>query len=228
MKARDVMVSPVITVAQTATVRDAARTLIEHGISAVPVVDQANAIVGIVSEADLLHRAEAGTERRRSWLLRAFTAGETLAADFAQSHARKVADIMTRAVITATPDTPLHEIAALMERHAVKRVPIVANGALVGIVSRANLVQAVASSGKELDVPPSDKAIRDAILAQLKAQPWAHTGLLNVTVTDGVVDLWGFSTSEAERKAIRVAAECAPGVCAVNDNLVTHHRLEGY
>lgn len=227
MKARDVMVSPVVTVKHSATVQDVATTLLERKISAVPVVDQADKVIGMVSEADLLHRVEAGTERRRSWLLRAFSA-ETVAADFVKARSRKVTDIMTPAVIAVTPDTPLYEIAALLERHRIKRVPVIADGKLVGIVSRANLVQAVASAGKQLGTPPSDKAIRDAILAQLKAQPWAHSGLLNVTVTEGVVDLWGFSTSEAERKAIRVAAESAPGVCKVNDNLLTATRLEGY
>jgi CBS-domain-containing membrane protein len=228
MKARDVMVSPVITVPQSTTVREVATMLFERGISAVPVVDEKDRLVGIVSEGDLLHRAETGTERRRSWWLRALSGDEVLADDYVKSHARKVADIMTRKVITAAPDTDLHEIATMMEKHAIKRVPIVWDGKLVGIVSRANLVQAVASARKRQEAPLSDKVIRDKLLAHLQSQPWAHTGLLNITVTDGVVDLWGFSNSEAERKAIRVAAECAPGVAAVNDNLVTRQIPSGY
>ena len=227
MKARDVMVSPVVTVSQSATVRDTAKTLVERGISAVPVVDPQGKVVGIVSESDLLHRVEAGTERRRSWWLRAVADEELLAADYVKAHAGKVADIMTHAVVTATPDTPLHEIAMLMERRSIKRVPILANGELVGIVSRANLVQAVASARADLEVPLSDKTIRDRLLAQLNGQRWAHTGWLNVTVTNGIVDLWGFSSSDAERRAIRVAAEGAPGVSAVNDHLVTRE-LRGW
>jgi CBS domain-containing protein len=128
---------------------------------------------------------------------------------------------MTRNVITTEPDTPLHEIAALLEKNSIKRVPVVENGQIVGIVSRANLIQAVASVRKSLDSPLSDGAIRDNLLAHLKHQAWAHTSLLNITVTNGVVDLWGYSDSDAERKAIRVAAETANGVSAVNDNLVT-------
>jgi osmotically-inducible protein OsmY len=101
------------------------------------------------------------------------------------------------------------------------------NGHLVGIISRANLVQAVASTRAGMDASPSDSAIRDKLLAHLKTQPWAHTGLLNITVTDGIVDLWGLTGSDVERKAIRVAAECAPGVHAVNDHLV-RRQLQGW
>lgn len=220
MKARDLMVSPVVTVQQSATVGETAKTLVERGISAVPVVNPQGKMVGIVSESDLLHRVEAGTERRRPRWLQAIAADESLAADYVKAHGRKVTDVMTRDVVTATPDTPLHEIAMSMERHAIKRIPILANGELVGIVSRANLVQAVASARADLEVPVSDKAIRDRLLAELNAQQWAHTGLLNVTVTNGIVDLWGFTSSDVERSAVRVAAERAPGVTAVNDHLV--------
>ena len=220
MKARDVMVSPVISVKPSCTVKEVAKTLLERRISAVPVVDDSGKLAGIVSEGDLMHRAEIGTQRRHSWWLRVLTGDDALAAEYTKAHARTVADVMTRDVITASPDTPLHEIAALLERHSIKRVPIVGDGQLLGIVSRANLLQALASSRKPLDINLSDTAIRDRILAHLNNQPWAHTLLLNVTVNGGVVDLWGITGSDAERKAIRVAAESAPGVTAVNDHLV--------
>ena len=220
MKARDVMVSPVISVKPSCTVKEVAKTLLERRISAVPVVDDTGKLAGIVSEGDLMHRAEIGTQRRHSWWLRVLTGDDALAAEYTKAHARTVAGVMTRDVITASPDTPLHEIAALLERHSIKRVPIVRDGALLGIVSRANLLQALASSHKDLDIQLSDTAIRDRILAHLNNQPWAHTLLLNVTVNGGVVDLWGITGSDAERKAIRVAAESAPGVTAVNDHLV--------
>jgi CBS-domain-containing membrane protein len=221
MKARDVMVFPVITVKPSSSVKEVATTLLERRISAVPVVDDQGKLVGIISEGDLMHRSEAGTERQRSWWLLGWTGDETLAAEYVKAHARKVADVMTRNVITATPETPLHEIAALLERNSIKRVPIVKDGQLVGIVSRANLIQAVASTRKELEIPLSDTTIRDKLLAHLTSQEWAHTSLLNVTVSGGVVNLWGITNSDAERMAIRVAAESAPGVCDVNDNLVT-------
>ena len=220
MKARDVMVSPVISVKPSCTVKEVAKTLLERRISAVPVVDDSGKLAGIVSEGDLMHRAEIGTQRRHSWWLRVLTGDDALAAEYTKAHARTVADVMTRDVITASPDTPLHEIAALLERHSIKRVPIVKDSELVGIVSRANLLQALASSHKDLDIQLSDTTIRDRILAHLNNQPWAHTLLLNVTVNGGVVDLWGITGSDAERKAIRIAAESAPGVTAVNDHLV--------
>jgi len=221
MKARDVMVSPVITVKPSASVRAVAGIFLEQRISAVPVVDDQGRLAGIVSEGDLMHRVEAGTERQRSWWLVGLTRDETLADDYVKAHARSVADVMTRDVITIAPDTPLHEIAALLEKNAIKRVPVVENGQIVGIVSRANLIQAVASARKEPEVPLSDSAIREMLLAQLRRQPWAHTSMLNITVTNGVVDLWGCTDSDAERRAIRVAAEAAQGVSAINDNLVT-------
>ena len=128
---------------------------------------------------------------------------------------------MTSKVITATPETPVHEVAALMETNAIKRVPIVNDGQLVGIVSRANLVQAVASARESpLQVPLSDANIRETLLAHLQQQAWGRPWLLNVLVNDGILDLWGAARSDAERKAIRVAAESVPGVRAVNDNLV--------
>lgn len=221
MKARDVMVSPVITVKPSASVKEVAKLLLERQISAVPVVDDQGKVIGIVSEGDLIRRAETGTERQRSWWLLERTSEETLAAEFAKAHARKVADIMSSPVKTAAPDTPLHEVATLMESNAIKRVPIVKDGQLVGIVSRANLVQAVASARESLvEIPLSDANIRKKLLADLAEQPWGRPWLLNVLVNDGIVDLWGVARSDAERKAIRVAAESIPGVRAVNDHLV--------
>jgi len=220
MHARDVMVSPVITVKSSATVKEVAELLLKKRISAAPVVDDQGKLVGIVSEGDLLHRAEAGTERHRSWWLQGLLGDDVLAAEFIRAHARKVSDIMTKRVITASPETPLHELAGLMEKNAIKRVPILENGQLVGVVSRANLIQAVATARTLLEIPLSDATIRDKILSCLKEQPWAHTSLLNVTVNGGIVDLWGIAESATERRAIKVAAESTPGVRAVNDNMV--------
>jgi predicted transcriptional regulator len=176
--------------------------------------------VGVVSEGDLLHRVEAGTDRRRSWWLQLFTGDTRLASEYIEAHGRKVADVMSRRVITALPDTPLSDIAIRMEKNAINRVPIVdSDGQLVGIVSRANLVQAIATAPRSAEAPVSDTEIRKKLMDKLKAQPWAHTELLTLTVSDGVVNLWGIVTSETERKAIRVAAEEMPGVQAVNDHM---------
>jgi len=221
MKARDVMVSPVITVDENETVRELARLLVTKRISAVPVVDSAGNLVGIVTEADLMHRVEVGTERPYSWWLAFFLGDRTLAADYVKSHATKVRDIMTRDVKVADPETPLHEIADLFEANHIKRVPIVSKGGdIVGIVSRANLIQGISSVRPGLEISQSDTTIRTKLLEELRRQPWAHPHKLNVTVANSVVDLWGFAESDTERQAITVAAEAIPGVVAVNDHLM--------
>jgi len=228
MIAADVMVSNVITVSPETRVAEVAEILLQNRISAVPVVDAAGQIVGIVSEGDLLHRAESGTEIRRSWWLRALTSNEAMAADFVRSHSQNVADVMTRRVVTASPDTPLYEIANLLERHRIKRVPIVKDGKLVGILSRANLLQALASlkpvaSGKA----PGDAMIRDRILAEVQKQPWTHPSLINVIVQDGEVALWGVVSSQSEKDAIRVMAETAPGARTVSDHIIIQRAATG-
>jgi CBS domain-containing protein len=222
MKAADVMVRRVITVDPDASVQQVASVLLKNRISAVPVVGEDGALLGIVSEGDLMRRPEAGTERRRSWWLAFFATNETLAAEFAKSHARRASDVMTRTVVTATPDTPLSEIADLLERNGIKRVPVVKRRKLVGIVSRANLLQALASIGKARTkkTVTDDAAVRDKVIANLEAQPWATSSLINVIVHQGAVELWGVVDSQEVKKAVRVAAEATPGVRAVNDNLM--------
>jgi CBS domain-containing protein len=222
MQARDVMTSHVVTIDANASVRELADLLIKRGVSAVPVVGPRGEIVGIVSEGDLMRRSELGTAKSRPWWLRILAGEYALAADFIKANAKKIGDVMTRDVITAPPDAPLNEIARLMERHGIKRVPIVHGKQLVGIVSRANLVQSFASLQKKphLELSPTDLAIRDRIMTRLESEPWAHTSLLNVLVNDGVVDLWGIVHTAIEKDAVRVAAESTSGVRAVNDNLI--------
>ncbi|MCC6947984.1 MAG: CBS domain-containing protein [Bradyrhizobiaceae bacterium] len=228
MKASDVMTTNVVTVQPDVSVKDVADILVKRGISAVPVVNERAELVGIVSEGDLLHRTETGTVQPRSWWLRLLTNEEVLASRFVKANARKVQDIMTRDVVTVGPDTSLGEIATLLEKKRIKRVPVVKDGKLVGIVSRANLVQALAAAQKDirLAAAPSDAAIRDKLLARLNNEPWAHSSLLNVVVENGVVDLWGIVRSAAEQQAVRVAAETTAGVRQVNDHLIVR-QLEG-
>lgn len=221
MKASDVMTTKVITVPPETTVRAAAELMIQRGISAVPVVGPDGALLGIVSEGDLLRRVESGTERKRARWLEFISNAETLAAEFVKAHGRKVTDVMTRHVKTAEPGTPLVEIADLIERNRIKRVPIVENGKIVGIVSRANLLQALASAKPDLAESKSvdDETLRKTIVDRLWAQTWSRPTLINVIVQKGVVDLWGQVTTEVERKAVRVLAEETPGVRGVNDNI---------
>ena len=230
MRAADVMVTKIISVAPDACVQDVAKALLANGISAVPVVGKGGELLGIVSEGDLIHRAEGGTERRRPWWLEMLTSKVVLADEYVREHARQVTDIMTRNVVTASPDTPLSEIAELLEKHGIKRVPIVKDGKIMGIVSRANLLQALAAvyKGVEAAAAPSDAKIRDSVLARLDAEPWTRPALINVIVQDGTVDLRGIVDSVSEKKAVRVVAEVTPGVRAVNDNLIVRPAASGY
>jgi CBS domain-containing protein len=208
---------------------DVARILLDTRISGVPVVGTDGKLLGIVSEGDLMRRVEAGTGRKRPWWLVMLTDRSVLASEFAKEHSRKVADVMTRSVITAAPDVPLSTIANLLEKNAIKRVPIVQDGKVVGIVSRANLLQALASLSKQAEVvTPDDSNIRDQLLTQLKAEPWTRLSLINVIVQDGTVDLWGIVDNASEKKAVRVAAEVTPGVRAVNNNLIIRPAQAGY
>ena len=220
MKAADVMVSNVITVSPNANVADVARVLLTSRISAVPVVDDEGKLVGIVSEGDLMRRVETDTERRHSWFVEQFSSKRALAADYVKSHSPRIGDIMTREVITASPDTPLSEIASLLENNGIKRVPIIGSGKVVGIVSRANFLQVLASNAEQSPrgATSQDSEIRKSVIDRLNAQPW-RPSMLDVTVEDGIVDLWGFINTEDERKAARVAVELTPGVKFVNDNL---------
>ena len=229
MNAADVMVTNVITVGLDACLQDVAHLLLTNRISAVPVVDSDGKVVGIVSEGDLMRRAEAGTGRRRSWWLSLLTGKEVLAAQYVKEHSRKVADVMTRDVITATPDTPLQDIANILEKNSIKRVPIIKDGKMVGLVSRANLLQALASLRKQIEGgTPNDTKIRETVVQRLNAEPWLRSSLINVIVQDGTVELWGIVDSPTEKKAVRVAAEETPGVRAVNDNLIIRPAGSGF
>jgi len=221
MKAMDVMVRDVVTIGPDASVAEAAKLIAENDVSALPVVDADGRLVGIISEADLMRREEIGTSIHHPWWIEAVTPAATLAAEFTKSHAKRVAEVMSGNVITATEETPLAEIAAILERNRIKRVPITRGHELVGIVSRANLVQALASTGiaadEELDV---SRTIRQEILLRLEQQSWADFGSRNVIVADGEVHLWGLVGSDAERKALIALAEGVPGVTSVIDEMI--------
>jgi CBS domain-containing protein len=222
MKAADVMVSPVITVGPDTTVQEVADILLRNRISAVPVLSQQGKILGIVSEGDLLRRVESGTQRHRSWWLELLSTRFTLQDEYVKSHSRKVTDIMTSDVLTVSPDTPLGDIASVLEKNGIKRVPVVTDGKLVGIVSRANLLQAIATIGKTIKTQGavSDTALREKVVDQLDSVPLARPALVNVIVNDGNIELWGIVESESEKRAARVAAEATPGVGAVVDHLM--------
>jgi CBS domain-containing protein len=226
MRAADVMTPNVITVDPDTSIRDLAKLLSERGISGAPVVDSSGSMVGIVSEGDLLHRTEIGTERherRRSWWLDHFASD--LARDYVKSHGRTVRDIMTRDVATVSEETDLGDVATLLETRRVKRVPVVRDGKVVGIISRSNLVRALgaaAAGSPASGASADDRAIRGRLLAELQQQQWAaKLWPQDVIVSSGVVHLW-FASDEAEetRQAMRVAAENVPGVRGVEEHIV--------
>ena len=223
MKALDVMVRDVVTVKPDDTVAEAVRLLAEHDVSALPVVDDEENVVGVISEADLVHREEIGTDKHRPWWLEAVTPASTLAEEFAKSHGRRVDEVMSTDVVSASEDTPLGEIATLLERHRIKRVPILRSGKLVGVVSRSNLIQALASSK-----PPTssgaggdtDRKIRLELMDRLGDQDWTDFGERNVIVHSGIVHLWGLVGSQDEHKALLALAENVPGVVSVSDEMI--------
>ncbi|MCF4126801.1 CBS domain-containing protein [Methylobacterium sp. SyP6R] len=228
MLARDIMHRDVVTVTPETPLGAIVRLLVEKRFGAVPVTDDDGRLVGIVSEADLLHREELGTERRRNRWLDAFASIETLANAYRGAHGRLARDVMARSVVTAAPETPLHEIVELMERRHIRRVPIVearpdGSERIVGIVTRGDLVRALATlvpaaPAAGTDQALSDRRIRDMLLAELARQPWTDKAEGNVTVLDGVVHLWGAVTNEAEARGLVTAAEGIPGVVAVRDH----------
>lgn len=221
MQARDVMSTPVISVGEDASVVDVARLLLRHGISAVPVLGADGRMLGIVSEGDLVRRVESGTEREPSWWLRMFGDTENQVRDYAKTHGRRVTDVMTRDVTTVSEDTGLAEIAALLERHRIKRVPVMRGNELVGIVSRANLLRGLASSPAQTtssgEAAPSDRALKKRIEDEMR-RAGLDTAFVNVVVADGVAWLWGAVRSESQFDAARIAAETAVGDAAAVQN----------
>jgi CBS domain-containing protein len=228
MNASDVMTVRVVTIEPDATVQTAAKLMLERGVSALPVVDKRGALVGIISEGDLIRRAETGTDRESSWWLTFISGADELAHNFVKSHGTKVSDVMSKDVVVAKPDTPLREVARLLEANRIKRVPVVEGDLIVGVVSRANLLQALASAKPHApSAQPSDTELRDTIVERLSAQSWSHPSLLNPIVTDGVVDLWGMVLSPTERNAVRVLVEETAGVRGVNDHLAVRRIASG-
>ncbi len=220
MKAQDVMVRDVVTVGPDTSVAEAVSLLVEHDTSALPVVDADDNLIGILSEADLLEREELGAEHHHLWWIETLMPASKLAKEFAKSHGKKVSEVMSTDVITATAVTPVPEIAALLERYRIKRVPIVSDGKVVGMVSRSNLIQALASSRPSEPKSGTDHSIRLELLDWLGKQKWTDFGSRNIIVQDGVVHLWGLISSESERKALTALAEGVPGVSDVADEMI--------
>jgi len=221
MKAVDVMTRNVVSVKPDATVLQAARVMLQQHISGLPVIDAEGRLVGILSEGDFLRRRETATERRRSRWLEFLMGPGKIASEYTQSHGNKVAEVMTENVVTVPEDAPLETIVELMERHRIKRVPVVHGKEVVGIVTRSNLMHAMVSLARTTPgAEQGDAAIREHILAEMKKEQWAPIATTNVVVHDGIVELWGVIVDERQRDALRVCAENTAGVKAVKDHLV--------
>jgi CBS domain-containing protein len=231
MDAASVMTRDVVTIDADQDVVSVARLLLQLRISAVPVLDGDGNLIGIVSEGDLLRRREIDTDRRSAGWKGLFADDANLASDYAKSHARRASDIMTRNVVTVPEEMPLAGIADLFERHNIKRVPVVRDNRVVGIVSRADLLRALVAVAElpQARATPSreDGEVLFDLQRDLGRQQWARSSNVHVTVEDGVVVLFGTVASEAERTAIRVAAEAIPGVKAVQDRTTSHPSRAG-
>lgn len=219
MQARDVMTTGVITVSPDTPVHEIARLLVDKRISGVPVVDAEGHLLGIVSEGDLVRRLEEEDDgRRRSWWLDLLASPEERAQGYVRAHGRRASDIMTREVVTVAPDTPVGTIARLLEERHIKRVPVVHQGKVVGIVSRADLLRALAARQPET-VSADDRVLRERLLRELEKAGLDYHPFVNIVVTEGVVHLWGIVSSQSEADALRVAAENVEGVKAVESHL---------
>jgi CBS domain-containing protein len=219
MRAHQIMTRPVITVTPNTTVVKAANTMLYRHISGLPVVDATGKLVGIVSEGDFIRRSEIGTQRKRGKFLKFILGAGKEASDFVHEHGGKVGEIMTSEPLTISEDAELEEIVELMEKHHVKRLPVMRGDKLVGIVSRSNLLQAVASLARQIPDPTADDDhIRNRIIDAIEKQDWCPFGL-SVIVRDGIVHLSGVITDERARQATIVAAEDVSGVTKVHDHL---------
>lgn len=218
MQAKDVMTANVETVSPDTKVDEIARRLIARNISAVPVVDEKGQVVGIVSEGDLMRRSENETERQPSWWIRVFTEPQDRARNYVKSHGVHAQDIMTRKVISVREDTSLADIAETLEKNHIKRVTVMRDGKLVGIVSRANLLRGLVAAGAQTVATQDDRQVKQAI-EQAFAKADLEVDHVSVVVADGVATLWGMVASEVERQALGVAAEQGTGAKQVENNI---------
>ena len=228
MNASDVMTRTILSVRPDAVIAEAIRLMLDNRISGLPVIDEGGQLVGILTEGDLLRRGETATERHRPRWLEILMGPGRLAEEYVRTHGRRIAEVMTRDPVSVTPDTPLKEIVELMERHRIKRVPVLDGDAPVGILSRADLLRGLAGAlAAAPAVATSDEEIRERILAELARAAWVPRDGIAITVENGIVDLNGVILDENEREALRVAAENVPGVRAVEDHLVWVEPVSG-
>lgn len=228
MKAEDVMTRDVISIDPDSTVLQAARLMLQHRISGLPVIDAHGQLVGVLSEGDFLRRRETNTEKRRSRWLEFLMGPGRIAAEYTHSHGCKVSEAMTRNPQTVSETASLEDIVELMERHRIKRVPVLCGDEVVGIVTRSNLMRAMVSVARAVPPPATDDmAIRQKLMDEIQKADWAPSATIDVVVRDGIVELWGVIIDDRQREALKVAAENIPGVKTVKDHLVWVEPMSG-
>ncbi|MDE1995785.1 MAG: CBS domain-containing protein [Rhizobiaceae bacterium] len=220
MLVQTIMTSSPITVSTSALVADAAKLMLDHHISGVPVVDANGALVGMVTESDFLRRGELDTERKRSWLMDLLGSPGKIADEYVRAYGRKVEEVMSWPVTAISPLASLSDAVKLMEKQNIKRLPVVENGKLVGIIARSDLLRAVYETLPTAPVSAADSEIEAAIVSELKKHIWSKNGFIRVNVANGIAELSGTIFDERERLAAKVVAENIPGVQSVVDQLV--------
>lgn len=220
MKANEIMSRNVATVTPETPISEIAALMVEKHVSGVPVVGDNGNLLGMVSQSDLLHRAEVGTERKHKWWFRVFANSNALAREFVKTHGHRAHDIMTRHIVSVREDAELRDVADILDKHRIKRVPVVADGKLVGIITRGDLVRAlslvqIAKADKKVDNASLHKALQE----RMQKQPWINKTYVNLTANDGVVELWGFVDSAEQHRALRLLVEETDGVKKVEDKL---------
>jgi CBS domain-containing protein len=213
------MTTELVKVGPETTVADIAALLVSHRIGAVPVVRDER-LIGIVSQTDLVHRSETGTEKRRKWWLDAFANPDIKAREYVKSHGHKAEDVMTRHVVSVSESASLAEVADVLDTHRIRQVPVISDGRLIGMISRADLVRALAEVSIAAPAPrPDNGALQKAIWDRIGGQPWLKAVFVNLAVKDGIVELWGAVESEEQRRALKVLVEGVPGVVRVEDKV---------
>jgi CBS domain-containing protein len=219
MQVSQAMSTKVIAIQPDANIAEAIDLMLRSHVSGLPVVDAEGTLIGLLSEGDLLRRAELGTQKPRARWIEILLGPGKAAETYVQTHGRKVEELMTAEPITIAPGADLSEAVDLMNRHRIKRLPVTLEGRIVGILTRADLIRALANLLPTAQTPVPDAAIRRSILDQLDKQAWAPTALIEVGVRDGIVTLSGTILDDRERAALRVIAENTPGVRSVEDQL---------
>ena len=220
MKARDIMVRDVITVHPDTLVRDIASLMVEKHISGVPVLSDNRKLVGMVSQSDLLHRAEVGTDRKHKWWFRILVDSRALAREYVKTHGLKAHDIMCRYVVSVREDAELRDVADILDRRRIKRVPVVQEDRVVGIITRGDLVRALS----QVQISKVAKRIGNAALHKklydrIRSQPWINDNCVNLTVSDGIVEVGGFVETTDQRVALRILIQETEGVNRVDDKM---------